>query len=256
MVTGTADKIKQAEEKVQGATPAPETRPAGTDERTKAEKTYTQTEVDALLGKSGGRMKAQLELVTREREEYRQKHESATKTHSELNGQITEAREEIKTLRNSLEELNSEDAGKVRRLIKDWQDKLSGLKERENQLVPREERVNTFERTELIYAVADDYGLDEAEAKDKFKAAADRLKLNDRDGLTALAESMNLQLREEEAEPPKKPKAPKPYSGKSEGGTPYFSRKQFDPTTKEGRKFWLQHKDEIQKAEKDGLIQD
>ncbi len=262
MTIGIADKTRQSDEKVQGATPAPETRAPGNEEHTETEspKLYSQAELDAKLGRAGGKMKAQLELVIKERDDFRDKHQSATKTHEELNAKITAAQDEIETLKSTLESLNSEDTGKVLQNIRDWEKKLNNLTERERNLTPREERVNNFERTELIYTVADEYNLDDPEAKDKFKAAADRLGIKERDGLITLAETMNLKLREEEesetAPAEKKPKAPKPFSGKPEGGAPYFSRAQFDPKTKEGRAFWEAHKDEILKAQKEGRIQD
>ena len=220
MTTGIADKTKQPDEKVQGKTPVPETRVAGVEEHTKGEspKMYTQEELDARLGKSGGKMKAQLEFVTRERDDFRTKHEMATRAYGELSSQITGAKEEIETLKSTLEGLESQDATKVRQTIRDWEKKLANLTEREKNLSPREERVNTFERTELIYAVADEYGLDDAGAKDRFKAAADRLKIQDRDGLITLAETMELNKRDEE-EPEKPIKAPVPFSGKSVGGS-------------------------------------
>ncbi len=260
VMLGTADKTRQPDEKGQGTTPVPEARATRNEERTKTEtpQTYTQEELDARLGKAGGKMKAQLELVSRERDDFRAKHESATKTQQDLNSQIEKANEEIKTLMDSFESLNSEDAVKVRQIIRDWEKRGSALEEREKALAPREERVNNSERVELIYTVADEYGLDDPDAKDKFKAAADRLNIKDREGLIILAETMNLEIREESAEESEKPKpkAPKPFSGKSEGGSPYFSRKQFDPNTKEGRAFFVAHKDEILKAEKEGRIRD
>ncbi len=246
MTTGIADKIQQPDEKVQGKVPASDTRAAGNEEHTEEEtpRTYSQKEVDALLGKAGGRMRAQLEIITRERDDFRSKHESVAKTHSDLTAQITTAQEEIQTLTDSFESLNSEDATKVKKLIRDWEKRLESLTEREKNLTPREERVNTFERTELIYTVADEFELDEPEAKDRFKAAADKLGIKDREGLVTLAETMNLQAREEEEpDEEKKPKAPRHYSGKSEGGTPYFTRAQIAD-----RKFYLAHQVEIDKA--------
>ena len=221
--TGIAPKAEQPEVKGVGQVPAPETRVAGAEKHTdETPRTYSQEELDARMGKAGGRMKAQLELVTKERDDFRAKHESATKAHGELNSQITQAKEQIDTLNNTLDSLDSEDAGKVRQTIREWEKRLNSLNEREKNLVPREERVNSFERVELIYAVADEYGLDEPDAKDKFKAAADRLGIKEREGLMTLAETMNLKLRDEEEEPEEtpKPKAPKPYSGKSSGGSP------------------------------------
>ena len=216
METGIADKSKQPDGKEQGATPVPEKRVAGNEGNTEETPKYTQKEVDALLGKSGQKMKAQLELVIKERDDFRSKHESVAKTHDELNSQIETAQGEIQTLKDTLDSLETADATKVRQLIRDWERKLGSLTDREKNLTPREERVNTFERTELIYAVADEYGLEEPEAKDRFKSAADRLKINDRDGLSTLAETMNLKAKEEPDEP--KPKAPIPYSGKTDGG--------------------------------------
>jgi uncharacterized membrane-anchored protein YhcB (DUF1043 family) len=250
---GIADKTKQPDEKAQEGTPAPDKRVAGNEEHTE-ERTYSQKEVDALLGKSGGKMKAQLELVSRERDDFRTKHEAATKTHQELTSQIEEAKEQIESLKFALEALGSEDAAKAKQLIRDWQKRLEGLSERERNLTPREERVNNFERTELVYTVADEYGLDEPDAKDKFKAAADRLQIKDREGLNTLAETMGLKPKgdeEAEAEPEQKPKAPKPYSGKSDGGTPYFTKAQISDRT-----FWSAHKDEILKAQREGRIRD
>lgn len=256
MVTGIANKTNQPDVKTQGETHAADTRATGAEGHTEAPEMLSRKEVDALLGKAGGKIKAERDAAIAERDSARAERDQAKKSLDSLNGELAEAKTSVETLQNELEEMAKDDPDrtKVAKLIRERQAEVKSLKDEKAKLDGSRKEYEQWQRDQLVYTVADEFTTADGSDVDfdTFMAAANRLKASDRDGLVAVAETMGLKVKtDEETEAETTPKAPKPYSGKSEGGTPYFTRAQIADRT-----FWLAHKDAILKAQKEGRIRD
>ncbi len=254
---GIADRTKQPDEKVQGETPVPETRTVRNEEHTDTEtpKMYSQGEVDALLGKAGGRIKAERDTVITERDAARRERDEAKKQVESLNTELSDTKTSIESLKKDMEVMAQDDPDRsaIRDLILQKEKDLRSLKDEKAALDGPRKEYEQWKRDQLGYSVADEFANPDGSDVDfdAFMAAANRLKANDGDSLTAVAETMGLKLKDEttpESEKPK-PKAPKPYSGKSEGGSPYFTEEQVADYD-----FWEAHKEEIELARYEGRI--
>lgn len=184
---------------------------------TKAARTYQQSEVDALLGKAGQRVQANLDTVTTERDALK----SQVGT---LTAEITEAKESITALTKDIDAMSEEDPGKqalVNRR-KEWEKELQTLKTERVQIATDRTEIVVWKRDQLVYTVADEFvtATGEEVDKDSFKNSADKFKLSSREGLEALADDKGFKRKSEILDEP--PKAGTPplvvSSGKTAGG--------------------------------------
>jgi len=220
MTTGTAEKPEQATDKAQVVTPAPS---KGLDKEkggaeVQPEEMLPRSEVDRLLGKAGQKIQAKLEAVTAERDSYKTQAET-------LKAEMTEAKSKIDSLTKDIDAMSEDDPDKYKLVQrrKEWESALESLKQERAELAESRTEITQWKRDQLVYTIADEYVTATGENVDfdKFKTDADRFKLNDRENLEALAETLGYKLKGETPEQPDKPKtpAPKPFSGRSEGGS-------------------------------------
>ena len=216
MVTGTADKTNQDTGRAQETVPNKglDSKEGGAE--TKPERTYRQSEVDALLGRTGQKIKANLEAVTTERDTLKSQLGALT-------AEMTEAKESIATLTKEIDAMSADDPDKLAlvRLRKEKEAELKVAKAERAKIADSEKEVIQWKKDQLVYTVADEFVT--ADGKDvdfdSFKTTADKFNLSDREGLEALAETMGLKLKVETEEPEKFEVPPaKPYSGKTDGG--------------------------------------
>ena len=211
MVTGTAEEVKQATGEMQVKPPASDTGLAGKEGG--AEKTYRQSEVDALLGRAGQKVKANLETVTTERNTL--KSELGT-----LTAEITEAKDKITSLTKDIEAMSEDDPDKhglVQRR-KELEAELKSAKAERTAIADSKKEVDKWKRDQRVYSVADEFvtadGLEID--KDSFMKSADKFKLTELEELEALAEDKGFKRKSET--PEVEPATLKPYSGITEGG--------------------------------------
>ena len=240
-----AEKLAQATSKEKGKTPE-ETTTVSPEEETPI---YTQKQADALIHAARSEWGRQAKPI----EEERDKLKSQIKTKET---ELEDIQAERETLNKQIEDLASDDPKKfdyikrdreLRERERNTKNKISTLDDREAKLSEREKRVNSFEREVLIETIADEYEDGDSE---KLKNAISGFENPTEEQIRTIADIF-WKKKEEEEEKGKKPKAPKPYSGKSEGGSPYFIREQIAD-----RAFWEANRDEILKAQKEGRIRD
>ena len=214
MGTGTADKTIQDTGKAEAPGAGLEGKEGGAE--TKPEKTYRQSEVDALLGKAGQKKQSQLEAITTERDTLKSQLESLT-------AEITEARESIISLTKDIETMSEDNPDKdaLVKLRKEREKELKALKAERAEIAPAKLEIAKWNRDQLVYTVADEFVTSDGKDvdPDTFMKAADKFNLSKREELEALAEEKGFKTKEEvqeKAEPEVPPV--KPYSGKTEGG--------------------------------------
>ncbi len=207
---------------------------------------YSQKQADALIHAAKSEWGRQVKEVESERDNLK----SQIKTKET---ELEDIQAERESLTKQIDDLTSDDPKKFDLIKKDRElrererttkSRISTLDEREAKLSEREKRVNSFEREVLIETIADDYEDGDAE---KLKNAIGGFENPTEEQIRTIADIFWKKKEKEE----KKPKAPKPYSGKNEGGSPYFTRAQIAD-----RKFWEAHRDEILKAQAEGRIKD
>ncbi len=237
---GTAVEAKEAEAKAQAQKSASDAGLGGDKGSTK--ETFTKSEVEELWKSREGKIglkikterdtyKTQLTEVSKERDTFKGQVDSLTT-------EIADTKKEITDLTATIETLNSEDAAKVKQLIKDRERELSDLKTKKKNLEPLEQEVTKFKRDQEVYAVAYEYGLQTSEDLDAFMEAADDLGINDRGKLESLAKHRGLKLKEESEEKEPEEESGKPLdSGHSKGGGPDFD----NMTPKEKIEYGLKH---------------
>jgi len=180
----------------------------------KPERTYRQSEVDALLGKAGQRVQAKLDAITTERDALKGQLVTVTT-------EIAEAKESIASLTTDIETMSDGDPDKqtVLKLRKAKEAELKALKAERDAILPEKQEVAKFKRDQLVYTVADDYVKADGKPVDlnSFMTAADRFKLSVREELETLADTLGFKPKDEAEGTPKTPPV-KAYSGRSEGG--------------------------------------
>ena len=222
MVTGTANKTNQDTGKAQVEVKVPPASSTGLGEQkggaeTKPERTYRQSEVDAMLGKAGQRIQAKLDAVTGERDTFKSQSETLT-------AEITEAKESIASLTKEIEAMSEDNPDKdaVVKLRKAREAELRAAKAERAKIADSVNEVTKWKKDQLVYTVADEFvtATGENVDMDSFMTAADKFKLSGREELEALAETMGFKPKSELSVEPKELEVPpvKPYSGVTEGG--------------------------------------
>ena len=220
MVTSTADKTKKDASQVK-VEPKDLTAPgkglSGKEggAETIPEKIYRQSEVDAQLARAGQRIQAKLDAVTAERDTFRTQAETLT-------AEITEAKESIASLTQEIEAMSMDDPEKLGlvKLRRAKETELKALKLERAEVADSKAEIVQWKRDQLVFGVADEFTTADGGNvdMDAFKARADRFNLSEREELEALAETMGLKLKTEEPQEPEAP-PPKPYSGRTDGGS-------------------------------------
>ena len=195
MVTGTTEKPTQdTNQALDGLKnpPAPDVGLGGKEGSTKPERSYTQSEVDALLGKSGQKIKSELETITTERNTFKAQLDA-------VSAEMATAKESLDSLTKDVDVLSAEnpDGKETIRLRRAAEAKIKEYEGKEAKLIEREKPVLKSERDQLVYSVADEFVVASGETLavddyNRFMANADKFKLDDREGLVALAETMGL----------------------------------------------------------------
>ena len=217
MTLGTANKTKQDAGKAQVEPKDSFASGAGLGGKeggaeTKPKKTYSQSEYDSGMSKAGQRKQAELEATIKERDLLK----------TQLNtvvSEIVEAKQSIASMNEEIKAMAEDDPDKKEtlRLRREAQAKLKDYEAKEAKLVEREKPILKREREDLVYTVADEYGLETGEEKDRFMERADKHKIGtDREALEALAETMGFKSKGE-AETEEKP-ALHSDSGTTRGG--------------------------------------
>ena len=227
MVIGTAEETKQATgEALDALKNAPEssTGLAGKEggvkpidkAQDKPEKTYRQSEVDALLGKAGQKLQASNILLTTERDALKSQMETLTT-------EITEAKESITSLTTDIEAMSEDNPDKdaLVKLRKEREKELKVLKAERAEIAPSKQEIAKFQRDQLVYTVADEFVTADGKVVDfdAFMTAADKFKLSEREGLQALAETMGLKPKAEVSEEAEEENPLVPPSGRTSGGS-------------------------------------
>ena len=240
-----AEKLAQATSEEKDKTPE-KTTTVSPEEETPI---YNQKQADALVHASTSDWGRRVKEIETERDNLK----------SQIKAKETDLEDiqaERETLNKQIDDLTSDDPKKFDLIKKDRElrtqerelkNRLHTLDDRETKLSEREKRVNSFEREVLIETIADEYEDGDAE---KLKNAISGFENPTEEQIRTIADIFWKKKEEEEGKG-KKPKAPKPYSGKSEGGSPYFTRAQIAD-----RKFWEANRDEILKAQAEGRIRD
>lgn len=255
MVTGVDESKKgtKVEEKGQAkVTPSTETvvpEPASKVSPEDEQPIYTQSQHDALahaIRSEEGRTRKEVES---ERDNLR----SQIKTRE---SELEDNQAERESLQKQLEDMSSDDpkrfdvVKKTRELMeqeRELKKNTRSLEERETNLSVREKEVSSFRLAGLLEQIADDY---EDGDSTKLKAAIGGIENLTEEQVRTIANTF-WKKKVEEPEVPGSKKAPKVYSGKSEGGSPYFTRAQISD-----RAFWEENKEAILKAQKEGRIRD
>lgn len=217
---------------------------------TKPERTYKQSEVDALLGKAGTRIQAKLDAVTNERNTFKSQLDSLT-------AEIAEAKDSMETLTKDIEAMTRDDPDKqfMVKLRKEKEAELKAAKAERAKIAEEAKEVVQWKRDQLVYTVASEFvtSSDTEVDMDTFKKAADKLKLGDREGLEILAETLGYKSKSETEEEPPKRVVPgvKPYSGKTDGGGGGFTREQI---TKMPMEEYAKLRPQIEQAYMEGKI--
>ncbi len=237
----------------QGPDPAGD-EPKGTSPESKKEtqtqkpaKTYTQAEVDNITRNVGRQIRDELQTVQHERDDLKGK----------LSTEIAAKQTEIDNLTAEIDELAKDDPDKTDlvKLRREAKVKLATLAAKEaeanTKFRDREAKVQKFERDQMIFEIADTYTTADGKDTDpdSLMKASDRLKVSDRDGIVALAEEKGWKLKAATKEP--EVEVAHLDSGHTSGGRGTFTRTQI-----KDRKFWSEHKAEIEKAQKEGRIRD
>ncbi len=248
-----------AEEIRTGTMPAPEgTKPPERKGKTpeaeskvspeQEERLYTQGQADALVHAAKSEAGRKVKEIEAERDTLKsQMSSNETK--------VADIQAERDSLQEQIEELSSTDPKKFDLIKRDktLRDQQRKFKENEQKLVDREQKlgerekkVSGFEREVLIETIADEY---EDGDSAKLKKAVSAFDNPTEEQIRTIAEII-FTAKTETPEKPKKPSL-KPDSGKSRGGSTYFTRAQIAD-----RAFWEANRDAILEAEKDGRIRD
>jgi len=208
---------------------------------------YTQKQSEALIHAAKSEAGRQVKAIETERDNL--KSQIATKE-SEL-GDIQSERD---SLQQQIEDLSSDDPKKfdlikrdknLRDREREVNGKISTLDDREQKLSEREKKVSGFELEVLIESVADEY---EDGDSAKLKKALSVFENPTEEQARNIADIIFTNKTEGAEE---KPKTIKPDSGKTRGGSTYFTREQIAD-----RNFWEANKDAILEAQKEGRIRE
>jgi|GEM_PF-6730927 len=200
---------------------------------------YTQRQADALVHAAKSDAGRSLKEVEKERDGLK----------AQINAKesdLAEVQDERESLEKRIEELSSDDPKKLdlmklerelRKQERELKSKIRTAEEKETSLTEREKKVSSFELEVTIETVSDEY--DDGDSA-KLKKALSVFESPTEEQVRNIAEVI-FSKKKESDEP--KSKAPKPYSGKTAGGTPYFTRTQIAD-----RKFWEENKEAIKEA--------
>src|SRR3990167_10491014 len=183
---------------------------------------YSQTQANLLLHAAQSEWGRQRTALEKDRDTYKSQ---AEKQQSDL----ADNAKDIEALQTKLDDMSSDDPQKF-----DVAKELKAAREERKQLkadrVALEDEKRTLEpykqekRTRDIFDIAQEYEVDNY---DKLYDLCDVTGANSEEQIRKIADTLWLKRgAEEEATKEKKPKAPKPFSGKSDGGSPYFTRTQ------------------------------
>jgi len=207
------------------------------------ERIYSQKQVDELIhaAKSdAGRLR-----TVAETERDTLKSQIMTKEN-----ELGDIQAERDSLRKDIEDMSSDDPKKFDLVKRDRElrseqsklkSRLTELDDRENKLSEREKKVSSFEMEVLIESVADEY-------KDGDSAKLKKALSAFENPTEEQVKNIGAILFSEKSEGEKAEKL-KPDSGKSRGGSTYFTRTQIAD-----RKFWEANKDAILEAQAEGRI--
>lgn len=177
-------------------------------ETTQTHKTYSQQEVDVISAAVGKKLKEQLVQMTTERDTLKTQAEATS-------AEVAQTKADIEALNEEIGELSKDDPDKIElvKLRNTARARLKAIEAKESELSVRETVIQKLERDQLVYQVADEFvtGSGKDVDFDSFMAAANRFKVNDREGLVALAEEKGFKPKPEEDNTP-------PDSGKNKGG--------------------------------------
>lgn len=187
------------------------------------------------VAKYGDRIKREtLDPITKERDTFKTERDSLKVQFEAVKSEMSEVTKEIADLKETLETLDSEDAGRVKQIIREKQRELTDLKAQKEALAEPAKEVAKWKRDQLITSVADEYGLKTQEQLKAFREAADDLNRNTREELLAMARHLKLSVKEEVKE---EVQPHVPFSSKNSG-----SVKDFDNMTpKEKIEYGLAH---------------
>jgi len=200
---------------------------------------YTELErkkaIEDAIAKYGDRIKREkLDPITHERDTFKAERDEFRGKYESLSVETSEKTKEITDLKETLETLDSEDAGRVKQIIREKQRELTDLKAQKEALAEPAKEVAKWKRDQLITSVADEYGLKTQEQLKAFREAADDLNRNTREELLAMARHLKLSVKEEGKE---EVQPHVPFSSKNSG-----SVKDFDNmTAKEKIEYGLAH---------------
>lgn len=186
--------------------------------------TYTKKEylkgISDALAEQGRKHKAELDPIVKERDTIKAQLQTNT-------SELEDNKAEIEKLQAKIDALASDDPEKFNAVkeLKEAREERKQLKTKEKELEGKESELAEsknelaiWKRDQLVYQVADEFITSDGKDIDfdSFKGNADKFKLNEREGLIALAETMGLKLK---TEIPKTEVPPlKSYFGITEGG--------------------------------------
>ena len=227
---GTAEQTNQADVKEQAKikTPVADTgldKDKGGGAETKTERTYRQSEVDALLGKAGQKLKADNVALATERDSLKTEVKTLKTQYDALTTEIKEARDSIASLTKDMEALSADDPQKydLAKIIKERQAELKVAKDERAEIAESKAELTQWKRDQLVFSVADDYVKADGSPVDfdAFKASADKFKLSGREELEELAIEKGFKPKSEASEPDEEPPDTPPVhidSGNTRGG--------------------------------------
>ena len=176
---------------------------------------YNQKQADALLHAERSEWGRKVAAIEQERDTLKSQMQSK-------DAEIEANAEDIKGLEAKLDDMTSDDPKRfevvselkaARQERRELKSQKANQDERESKLSEREKRVNSFEREVLIESIADEY--EDGDAS-KLKKAVSLFDNPTEENIRTYPEIFGWKLKAEgEGEPPKAPKA---YSGKTEGG--------------------------------------
>lgn len=217
---------------------------------------YTQAQAEVLMHAAKSEAGRELTDVRTERDNLKGRIETAEK-------QISDMEAERESLQSQIEDLSSNDPAKfdLIKRDKDLRDKIrqheanvKALGDREKAISEREKEHAAFKFDVDIETVVDEY---EDGDSTRLRNALRLFENPTEEQIRSVADSLFGQKAESSeseskgAEPPPTKPVKKPDSGKSRGGSTYFTRSQIAD-----RAFWEANKDAILEAQKEGRIRD
>jgi DNA gyrase/topoisomerase IV subunit A len=181
---------------------------------------YSEKQTQSLVNAAKSEMGRTLKEVEKERDSLKTKLETKE-------NELSVIGTEIEDLQKKLDDMSSDDPARfdvvkelkaAREERKQLRTEKATLKTEKDTLEEDKKEVAKWKRDQLVFTVADEYVTADGEAVDfnSFMTAADKFELSSRETLTALAETLGFKLKTQPGT--EQPKAPKPYSGKTDGG--------------------------------------